>query len=1343
MDTNRLCPSCQKPLAPNLPMGLCPECLIKAGFPTGAETDTGSATPRTFVPPAVEEIAKLFPQLEILELIGKGGMGAVYKARQKQLNRLVALKILPPGTGSEPAFAERFTREARALAQLNHPGIVTLYEFGETSGQFYFLMEFVDGVNLRQLLAGSRVSAREALAIVPQICDALQFAHDQGIVHRDIKPENILLDRRGRVKVADFGLAKIMEPERGRLGRSNVTSSDDVKQTGTPVTGGVATSGTGAFRDLTESGKIMGTPQYMSPEQITAPGEVDHRADIYALGVVFYQMLTGELPGKKITPPSAKMQIDVRLDEVVLRALEKKPELRYQQVSEVKTMVETIVATPPGSSRREEAQTQKTNIENPESRPKPHFSRTAIVGACLWILSVMIFAFAGIISQLATRPWLLASSVLAVVGLLCAFGFTLLGWVAVSQIRHSAGKLYGLWLAVVDGLLFPLLVVDGAIVGLVLVGLWILDQELKRSVAPPVGIPILLLAPVGLGVIALVDFLIVRVVWRAVSQPITNPVPSVQTPDRFWRRFALAVFALIAIPFLIAIVGLLAAIAIPNFVKARARAQENARHAVQMSPTAPHPEPAAIREVNDAPFVARLPAGGSFEFLAVRIYPPTNQPWWQPDGSQSKYDASIEDEAKEQVGHGIMALARIKLPTIRQTWPLPAGGKNPPGIDWANGPGFATKNGRRLLEPDGPDTMSGLTMLGVMDFKEPMAGANATTLPVKVATAEWQTLMTQKPGWFMSLFAGAARKEWKFSETPVGALKVTITHLVESADMEYRLIAVDLDGTQYLPSMTQRTKRADEHSATLEATFVPPTGSSDQWQLLLNRVREVRLEARPYEQIEFRNVSLQPGHKTTVVVKDFGGAIESWPQPQNLSYGPATECTLPMDKDGLTPLFDLDHNQPVPDPQPNDTAAGMAQLLKPGVVIRHDESAHKIVALGISGTVVYWTRAALGDQWENLTDTEALATVQRNVMTPGGFLSIDSPDTLPQAVFFKTGDGKLGILQITGFTENPRGVKIRYKLVQDPNRAKLNQPSAFTPPAGPVELESKWPPGKRYVMDLDLKQNMAFLLQGRSDTVKEDITMRNQFGLTVLPETPDGGHELELEFLSARMGIKMGDNPILDYNSTNQLAQGQTNGVAAVFGKIVGSKIRYFLNASNDAERLEGVPELVQQIQSVPQTDPLTSNLKNIFNATFFERFTNASHILPRQAVQPGDTWPAHSENAVTNVGIEVSDYKVVFQSWEMHENRHCARLEFQGIMKVKSDPNSKRDETIYHPREGVSEGVAWFDPELGQIVEIDMKNDVNVDKAPRNPSGIPDAAGQMQPITTQRHEVSTIKLER
>jgi predicted Ser/Thr protein kinase len=322
--TAQNCTRCGARLPAGALAGLCPACLLQQGV--APDTLTGPAA-HAFEPPPVAELAPLFPQLEILALLGKGGMGAVYKARQKQLDRWVALKILPPAAGEDPAFAERFTREGRALAQLNHPGIVTLYEFGCVQNRlYYFLMEFVDGVNLRQLLAAGRISPREALGIVPQICDALQFAHDQGVVHRDIKPENILLDRRGRVKVADFGLAKLARGE----------SEPDAA--GLPPTGPAA---------LTGMGQAMGTPNYMAPEQVEHPAEVDHRADIYALGVVFYQMLTGELPGRGLEPPSRKVRVDVRLDAVVLRALERKPELRYQQVSEIKTAVEALGAGSP------------------------------------------------------------------------------------------------------------------------------------------------------------------------------------------------------------------------------------------------------------------------------------------------------------------------------------------------------------------------------------------------------------------------------------------------------------------------------------------------------------------------------------------------------------------------------------------------------------------------------------------------------------------------------------------------------------------------------------------------------------------------------------------------------------------------------------------------------------------------------------------------------------------------------------------------------------------------------------------------------------------------------------
>ena len=608
MPDGNKCPQCGTPLPIGALAGLCPACLLKMG--AAADTVTDAKQP-PFNPPGVAELAPLFPQLEILELIGKGGMGAVYKARQKQLDRIVALKILPPGIGHDAAFAERFAREAKALAKLNHPNIVTLYEFGSSgresaqteskyiqAGQsrltsaatplYYFLMEFVDGVNLRQLLHSGRISPREALAIVPQICDALQFAHDQGIVHRDIKPENILLDRRGRVKVADFGLAKIVgtETERSAEHRS-------ARESGNGAPAGQCSA------LLTDAGKVMGTPQYMSPEQITAPGEVDHRADIYALGVVFYQMLTGELPGKRIEPPSSKVQIDVRLDEIVLRALEKNPELRYQQVSEVKTCVETIVATPgsagvppaelgvaPGSSSGGIMPDEPPGATRPLQEPR--FSRTAIVGACWALLSFLpaiampVLAFSRKHNEPATFVLFLTPFLL--LGLLGILGMPLLGCIAVSQIRRSAGKLYGMWLAVFDGLFFPLLVLDGVIAWLWLVLAKLFARQvlgLQNSLFLDVW-DLTIWVSLALASAALVNWLIIRPVWRAVNKPVAAPAPPVQKPDRFWRWFAVAVFAMIAIPFLFSIVGLLAAIAIPNFVRARALSQENARHAAQM-----------------------------------------------------------------------------------------------------------------------------------------------------------------------------------------------------------------------------------------------------------------------------------------------------------------------------------------------------------------------------------------------------------------------------------------------------------------------------------------------------------------------------------------------------------------------------------------------------------------------------------------------------------------------------------------------------------------------------------------------------------------------------------------
>ena len=297
------CPRCTQPVPADAPGGICPACamLVAADLPGApAPTSTAGAVP------TLDEVAAAFPELEVLEMIGRGGMGIVFKALQPRLDRFVALKILSPALAAQPGFPERFTREARVLARLSHPHIVSVFDFGDAAGFCYLLMEYVDGVNLRQAMEAG-ITPAQSLMLVPQVCEALQFAHDRGVLHRDIKPENILLDRHGRPKLADFGIAKLAE------------------DSGKP--------------HLTQSGVQLGTAAYMAPEQIENPGTVDHRADIYSLGVVLYEMLTGELPLGRFAAPSERSSVGESVDLVVLRALEKERERRQQSAGEMKTQI--------------------------------------------------------------------------------------------------------------------------------------------------------------------------------------------------------------------------------------------------------------------------------------------------------------------------------------------------------------------------------------------------------------------------------------------------------------------------------------------------------------------------------------------------------------------------------------------------------------------------------------------------------------------------------------------------------------------------------------------------------------------------------------------------------------------------------------------------------------------------------------------------------------------------------------------------------------------------------------------------------------------------------------------
>lgn len=284
---------------------MCPSCLIEL-----ANVPTGDVSGNQFAPASVAELQGRVPGIELSQLIGHGGMGAVYRGRQTELNREVAVKILPASMSKDPIFLSRFRREAQALAKLDHPNIVTVFGSGVADDLCYIVMEYIDGTTLRQAMSAGAVDPASALMIVPQICEALAYAHDRGIVHRDIKPENILLGVGGKIKVVDFGLAKLSDDDR-------------------------------AHTMLTATGARLGTLRYMAPEQLDGTA-VDHRADVYSLGVVFYEMLTGQVPMGQFAMPSEKVGIDPKIDDVIMRTLCREPSDRYQNVSDVENELQSI-----------------------------------------------------------------------------------------------------------------------------------------------------------------------------------------------------------------------------------------------------------------------------------------------------------------------------------------------------------------------------------------------------------------------------------------------------------------------------------------------------------------------------------------------------------------------------------------------------------------------------------------------------------------------------------------------------------------------------------------------------------------------------------------------------------------------------------------------------------------------------------------------------------------------------------------------------------------------------------------------------------------------------------------
>lgn len=341
MMESKKCPSCGAKLPADAPAGICPKCLLRAGMresKTDAAEDSVAATIRkdqstrarspihpasdadvlqAGTAPPIGTKVRYFGDYELDQEIARGGMGVVYLARQVTLNRRVAIKMILPAHLADETTVKRFYAEAEAAANLKHPNIVSIHEIGSHNGQHYFSMDFIDGENLAEHARGKPLAVKKAAAIVKTVAEAIQYAHQRGVLHRDLKPSNVLIDREGRPHVTDFGLAKL-------VGRDST---------------------------LTQSGQIMGTPSYMSPEQAAGrQDQVGPHTDVYALGAILYDLLTGRPPFQsgssmdtllqvmEVEPVSARRRnanVPSDLDTICLKCLEKLPRHRYHSAREL------------------------------------------------------------------------------------------------------------------------------------------------------------------------------------------------------------------------------------------------------------------------------------------------------------------------------------------------------------------------------------------------------------------------------------------------------------------------------------------------------------------------------------------------------------------------------------------------------------------------------------------------------------------------------------------------------------------------------------------------------------------------------------------------------------------------------------------------------------------------------------------------------------------------------------------------------------------------------------------------------------------------------------------------